>query len=1730
MLFGRAIGIPAANSRSDRLKPATRALRVALLALALAASAWSATAITVTQPLPDQPIPRDHEVQVTAVILADLATLSSGTSTATISIGGGAAQTIGNPWLKATVLGDGSTPATLVRITTSATAATAGQTVTVVMSIDDNDGDTDPNYTATITWIATAPSLAQQPMRPVFLPPLAGDDRAEVEVVRRQGATATVLSGGYSYVTTASEDDRVEHAVLWSFNGTTVTTIDVHAQLNAVKTSLGLDRLDESAISAINHVGQSAGTCDGNKMGSPSTPLALAWLREADGTIRFLAALAEGAWVNEGPEVTYLTENGWVLADTLTGAAVTTPTSNDPSGTTPPYRGKAFRFGSAAIDLHVAAASAAGAVANSSVSGASFARAGTGAALGVVSGVVYDPDIDAFVPYVRNAAGVTNVETTNVLNSGASGANVLNSDTFGAEWVTAAADQVVVEDSLHGKMYLAGWNNAGLVTPTQIPTFFADAGNINELYLKDTSEQTATSLEILIGTKAYGDEYRTWIQPADISGAPTFGARIFPEWLVPNSYLRQTSEYLWLDLESLDASGSDRVYGARGYGWSGNPKAVLLVHEARITDVSDLTIAYPVNGSTIPAGHQVPIVAHIEALSLLKTPTRFQVFFTDMADIGAEQSLINTTDPSDLVAGKIFGSTRSLAASGHTYRVRAVLTYSDLSQHEETTTVGAITQAAAYQVFPLPLPAGATDAEGSQIVFDGTDTIWAVGGADFPNDSKPVYWKWTVGQSPQVFTIPAAPANLAGVGIPLDVFGDGDAAGWGTDVAFINGFPTILFMTGSDNVTPANTHNAYLIAFQPTRVGADQWHVVGKFMDNVSNNDNDRIFGDPRFFADGSVITQTTVGTIGTSGNPFTYVDTAKRFLVTVPAMTWAPETVTVTGGSTLSYANGASGTKAVGMFRKSGDAIGTGRLYYQSAAGVSASEITGLAFLAGYPNTLIEPRIATFGGQPRIAYSRLIDGPEEHLRAFFRDGVTGTDVVLQGYSVATDYIGVYAVNDAGDIGGEVTLVGVDLSRATRWSAAGVASDLNFQIDPARLAALGSEGNALVLQEIFDQTERIGTTGLPIILGEGGHTNGALNELSEKPYLLVPLAFLPANDIPVLAVIGQQSTVINTNLVLSVSATDGDVGDTLTFSATGATQGTVTVVGTTVTFTPTSNYSGTAGFTVIVDDGKGGTDSQTVSVIITGAGGGEATVVATDSTATEEGYNTATFTVTLDASAPVGGRLVTLAVGSGVGSASRGIDYVLRLNGDLLPVTGNLQVNIPQFSSTAVINVEPINDESPEGDETITLTLVSVGSNNSPTASSATATIEHSDFDYFTLWAARKSVNNHPEQGEYGAINWHMEAAPGRVLTAATFTFPGGRVVPGMIENGIVADVGIKAFDQWDVSLATLQAGMPNGTYMVELVYTSGPNEIRTEAATFNWSGWPAYPTVSAPVHGSANVVLDGQQRVTAAWSGPALNFLSIHSRNGPGININRDRFEIDRSLVNTVTSYLIPTQLMSSQPYLLEFMALSNDGRMGTITQTGFSTGSMPIFSSGSDNLAATPIGDLTTAVNLPLRHQPQTGPIVSGTRTISRESVVLPGSAGTLINAVKVVEVTNGGAQTEIQWFARSSDNSLYVLRESNNGSVVLPAVPYLIIPGGATVDTTWFSGVGYSETATDFAITRLVSTTATAPTANRATCSLIHVTAIADANQVFERTWSQPGFGTVEYSTSKPSDGID
>src|SRR5260221_2176849 len=97
----------------------------------------------------------------------------------------------------------------------------------------------------------------------------------------------------------------------------------------------------------------------------------------------------------------------------------------------------------------------------------------------------------------------------------------------------------------------------------------------------------------------------------------------------------------------------------------------------------------------------------------------------------------------------------------------------------------------------------------------------------------------------------------------------------------------------------------------------------------------------------------------------------------------------------------------------------------------------------------------------------------------------------------------------------------------------------------------------------------------------------------------VSVTVTPVNDPPV-AVNVTASTAEDTAVSFPVLANDSDVdGDALTITVASATNGTVSIVGTNLVFTPASNFNGVATLSYTISDGQGGTASATVSVTVT---------------------------------------------------------------------------------------------------------------------------------------------------------------------------------------------------------------------------------------------------------------------------------------------------------------------------------------------------------------------------------------------------------------------------------------------------------------------------------------------------------------------------------------------------
>ncbi|MDR3547636.1 MAG: Ig-like domain-containing protein [Candidatus Pacebacteria bacterium] len=98
----------------------------------------------------------------------------------------------------------------------------------------------------------------------------------------------------------------------------------------------------------------------------------------------------------------------------------------------------------------------------------------------------------------------------------------------------------------------------------------------------------------------------------------------------------------------------------------------------------------------------------------------------------------------------------------------------------------------------------------------------------------------------------------------------------------------------------------------------------------------------------------------------------------------------------------------------------------------------------------------------------------------------------------------------------------------------------------------------------------------------------------------VTITITPVNIAPVSTNVTATSTA-DAAITITLAATDQDEGDTLTFATTSSpTHGTLgTISGNTVTYTPTSGYSGTDSFTVKANDGHTDSNESTVTINVT---------------------------------------------------------------------------------------------------------------------------------------------------------------------------------------------------------------------------------------------------------------------------------------------------------------------------------------------------------------------------------------------------------------------------------------------------------------------------------------------------------------------------------------------------
>ncbi|ADO69731.1 VcbS repeat protein [Stigmatella aurantiaca DW4/3-1] len=219
--------------------------------------------------------------------------------------------------------------------------------------------------------------------------------------------------------------------------------------------------------------------------------------------------------------------------------------------------------------------------------------------------------------------------------------------------------------------------------------------------------------------------------------------------------------------------------------------------------------------------------------------------------------------------------------------------------------------------------------------------------------------------------------------------------------------------------------------------------------------------------------------------------------------------------------------------------------------------------------------------------------------------------------------------------------------------------------------------------------------------------------------------------------------------VLANDTTAPDTGETL--SITGVTQpanGTVTFTATRVSFTPATDFVGPTTFTYTVSDGRGGTDTATVTVVMTDSnsppvanddsftvakdsGATQLDVLANDTTAPDTGETlsitgvtqpangTVTFTATNVSFTPaagfVGPTAFTYTVSDGRGASDTATVTVTVTDSNNPPVANDDSFTVPKDSGATELDVLANDTTAPDTGETLSITGVTQPANGTVT-------------------------------------------------------------------------------------------------------------------------------------------------------------------------------------------------------------------------------------------------------------------------------------------------------------------------------------------------------------------------------------------------------------------------------
>ncbi len=230
------------------------------------------------------------------------------------------------------------------------------------------------------------------------------------------------------------------------------------------------------------------------------------------------------------------------------------------------------------------------------------------------------------------------------------------------------------------------------------------------------------------------------------------------------------------------------------------------------------------------------------------------------------------------------------------------------------------------------------------------------------------------------------------------------------------------------------------------------------------------------------------------------------------------------------------------------------------------------------------------------------------------------------------------------------------------------------------------------------------------------------------------------------------------------------------------------------------------------------------------------------------------FTISRDSS--VGSLLVNFTVATGIGQATRGTDYVLRLAGSSTNLTAN-SVSFANGISEVVVEVIPVNDALAETDETVTLNL-SNATTYTPDAGarSATVTIEDNEPKVGVVASDDTATEQGTTPGEYTITR---ESTDNSNPLIVNFTVPTGT---GRATRGSDYVLRLNAVDGAVVTANSVT--IPGGVNSVKLVLVPVDDALTevTEAAVLTLTPTNGYSVKNG--EGSATVNITDNEPVVS--------------------------------------------------------------------------------------------------------------------------------------------------------------------------------------------------------------------------------------------------------------------------